>query len=614
MNNNMIPVFFSIDDNYVPCFCVAMQSLVEHTSPENYYKIHILHKTLTNENKEIIKSYETENISVEFCSLEGIVKKIDSALKLRLRDYYSDTIYYRLFIQLLYPHYDKAIYLDADMIIQTDIAELYNMNIGDNLLATVRDEVVNGNETFKEYSKVALGLDPEDYFNSGMLLMNLKGMREISIEEKFLYMLTKYNLDTIAPDQDYLNILCKGRTYKLPEIWDKMPDFENKYKDNELKIIHYNMFRKPWHYEDVPHSNVFWKYAKKTQFYDVLQKELKAYTKKQKEDDLKGAVKLEAQAQGIIDEDLHMQDIVADLDKRFANLKFKYKIRKIYMKKDKQRLRVIDNIKKSVKEGKFDNKVEEGDHVVTPEEREGVVMHFDNLHKGVVKKTKRWLARSLANGYTYWINGDTIIEGLENAKNLNSGAIITSNHFNVEDSTIIRKMVNKAKKKKHFNIVIEEENVFMTGQFGFLMKNCDTLLLSPSNEYMAQNFLPAIEKCLKRKDYILIYPEEQMWFNYKKPRPLKPGAYHLACKYDVPIIPCFVELKEKDNEYNSNGFKKLQYILHVMQPLYPNQDLPLKDRKEDLRKRDYKLKVECYERAYGKKLDYKFEDDDIAGY
>ena len=51
-----------------------------------------------------------------------------------------------------------------------------------------------------------------------------------------------------------------------------------------------------------------------------------------------------------------------------------------------------------------------------------------------------------------------------------------------------------------------------------------------------------------------------------------------------------------------------------MQPLYPNQDLPLKDRKEDLRKRDYKLKVECYERAYGKKLDYKFEDDDIAGY
>ena len=105
-----------------------------------------------------------------------------------------------------------------------------------------------------------------------------------------------------------------------------------------------------------------------------------------------------------------------------------------------------------------------------------------------------------------------------------------------------------------------------------------------------------------------------MWFNYKLPRPGKIGAYHYACKYNVPIIPCFVEMQNTD-KLGDDGFYIQKYILHVMKPLYPDTSLDFKAQKEDLRKRDYELKVSKYEEVYGKKLDYLFDGkEDIAGW
>ena len=100
--------------------------------------------------------------------------------------------------------------------------------------------------------------------------MNTKGLREAKIEEKFLYLLTKYNFDTVAPDQDYLNALCKNRITHFEKYWDFMPNVDPDYKDEDLHLIHYNMFQKPWNYPDMRCAEYFYKYAKMTDYYEFI--------------------------------------------------------------------------------------------------------------------------------------------------------------------------------------------------------------------------------------------------------------------------------------------------------------------------------------------------------
>ena len=317
MNNlkKEIPIFFSADDNYIPCLAVAIQSLKDNASYENSYKLIILNTGMSDEGKKKIKSFETENIKIDFADISKTTSKMSKELELRCRDYYSETIYYRMFIPSQFPQYDKAIYLDSDVIIQEDIANFYNIDLGNNLLGAIMDQVVASEESFRKYAKVALGLESnEKYFNSGVLLMNLEGMRESNIENKFVYLLLKYNIDTIAPDQDYLNVLCKDRVLYIPETWDKMPDFGKRYDTSELHLIHYNMFRKPWHYADVPYSDVFWKYAKETEYFDDLQKELASYSEEAKKADSEGGVKLVQYSDMIMTQDVKFVDIIKETE------------------------------------------------------------------------------------------------------------------------------------------------------------------------------------------------------------------------------------------------------------------------------------------------------------
>lgn len=276
------------------------------------------------------------------------------------------------------------------------------------------------------------------------------------------------------------------------------------------------------------------------------------------------------------------------------------------------RLVAIDNIKKMVKLNKFNSKVEAGDHIVTEEERENIVLNFDTLRENSMNVPKRAAARKLANKFTKIYNKNTQIIGMENVEDLDCGAIFTSNHFNPADSTAIRHLTNQLKRTSKLDIVIEEENLFLK-QFATFMYYCNTIPLSKSEIYMRRKFFPAIEKFLKQKHWILIFPEEEMWFNYKKPRPLKIGAYHLAVKYNAPIVPTFIAMYERDDEYDENGLNKVDYKLYVSKPLYPDLSKLPKQRREELRKLDYEFKVKAYEIAYGKKLDYTFDNWDIAG-
>ena len=217
----IIPVFFAVDDKYVPFLAVTLQSLVNNASQENYYVIKVLYTNMSEESKEKISKYTRENINIEYVDLNYYIEKIKE--KLYTRDYFSMTTYFRLFISNLYPQYNKAIYLDCDIVLLKDIAELYNIDIGDNLLGAVPDDIIQKNEVFQEYVEKVVGVASyKTYFNAGMLVMNLDELRKFQFQEKFLYLLENIKF-SVVQDQDYLNRICKGRVKLIETAWNLMP-------------------------------------------------------------------------------------------------------------------------------------------------------------------------------------------------------------------------------------------------------------------------------------------------------------------------------------------------------------------------------------------------------
>lgn len=284
---NIIPVFFTIDDGYAPFLSVALQSAIKNSSKENTYRAIILHEDLTDENISRISSLATDNFQVEFVQMKEGLESITDRMSNRLRcDYFTLTIYFRLFIPAMFPQYDKGIYIDSDVVITGDLAELFNIDLGDNFIGACADKSVVEVEPLAQYMEQAVGVDRHSYINSGVLLMNLKKLREAELDTHFLSLLNTYHFDCIAPDQDYLNAMCYGRIHYLSDVWDAMPT-EDKPEIEDVKIIHYNLFSKPWCYDGVQYGDVFWEYAEDSVYLEDIKAYKENYSDEQKESDSK---------------------------------------------------------------------------------------------------------------------------------------------------------------------------------------------------------------------------------------------------------------------------------------------------------------------------------------
>ena len=273
---------------------------------------------------------------------------------------------------------------------------------------------------------------------------------------------------------------------------------------------------------------------------------------------------------------------------------------------------VIKNIEKAVDLQEFNQKVEVNDPQLTAEEKNKIVKRYLKNRNKLTFKTKTKIAKSTIALLTNILEKDTKIVGEENIRDIKGGAIITSNHFNPLDNLIIQKLAKKVFKKRLY-IIGQETNLAMTGMVGFFMNYSDIIPISNQISYMKKEFPEVIKEILEKENLILIYPEQEMWFNYRKPRPLKEGAYYFAAKNNVPIVSCFVEMIETDEKDNEE-FNKVKYILHILKPIYPNPNMTIKENSEFMMEADYNQKKEAYEKAYNKKLNYVFEiNEDIAG-
>jgi len=274
---------------------------------------------------------------------------------------------------------------------------------------------------------------------------------------------------------------------------------------------------------------------------------------------------------------------------------------------------VIEEIKSFAESGQFHNKVELNDPVLTPEQSRKITDAYLENRSSLTFKAKTAFGVFLAKTATKIINKNTEIIGLEKIPKDLGGVLITSNHFSPLENTVIRHLTNTLGRRK-LGIISQTSNFAMTGIIGYIMNYADTIPISTDPRYLARDFLSILkERLVNKKHAILLYPEQEMWFNYRKPRPPKNGAYFYAAKLNVPIISCFVEIVDMDED-DTAEFKKVKYILHILDVLYPDQSKTVKENTEALGVTDYTLKKNCYESVYGKELTYTFDSSDIAGW
>ncbi len=617
MENNLevIPIFFAVDDGYIPFLAVALQSLIENSSKNYYYSIKILYTNIEEENKQKISKYKKENVNIEFVDLNYYIKKVKD--KLYTRDYYTKTTYFRLFIPNLYPQYDKAIYLDSDIVVLGDIAELYNVNMGNNLIAAAPDDVIQTTKVFQEYAEKVVGVaDYRNYFNAGILLMNLDEFRKFNFQEKFLYLLETIKF-TVAQDQDYLNRLCKGKVKIIDKAWDRMPIAIDDMKEEDIKVIHYNLAYKPWHFENVLYKAYFWKYAQKTEYYKQIEDIRKSYTEEERFKDMEQYKKLQDLAKKesdcVGDDRNYRKSKESTLHRKYGKY-FKYKSslkEERNIPKSQSRLEVLKKIEDLERNGIFDVDVEEDPPTIPLDAKD-----VDYLKQKETSKIMRKVAIKVGEGFVNVLmrNNKLIIKqinGIENMQNVKTGAMITCNHFNPFDSFTVEKVFRisgQSKSKKLYKVIREGNYTNFSGLYGFFFRNCDTLPLSSNKKTMVA-FMKAVDTILKRKDFILIYPEQSMWWNYRKPKPLKDGAFKIAARNNVPVIPVFITMQDSEI-IGDDGFPVQEYIVNIEEPIYPDEKLSEKENANIMKDKNFEVWKKVYEEFYNMPLQYNTRKED----
>jgi 1-acyl-sn-glycerol-3-phosphate acyltransferase len=272
---------------------------------------------------------------------------------------------------------------------------------------------------------------------------------------------------------------------------------------------------------------------------------------------------------------------------------------------------IIRNIKANTENHLLNDKVEVDDPTLDPIEEKKLIDQFLKDKNKFPYRVKNLAARLIVRVLTDLLNRDTKFDDANKLKKLPTGAIITSNHFNPIDNTAIRKMTGK--KHKRLFIMSQPTNLKMTGILGFFMNYDDIIPLGRNFKYLGKTLPELFKNIFAKGNYVLIYPEQEMWFNYRKPRPLKRGAYYYAAKLNVPIISCFIEMQDMDGNDNDE-FKKVRYIVHILETIYPDPNHGVELNAKMMMEKDYEQKKTAYEKAYHQKLDYTFKTSDIAGW
>lgn len=290
---SIVPIVFTASQESVPVLVTALFSVMSSAASSRRYDVTVLYKGINAQNREVMAGFfeQFRNLTLRFVKLDDSIAKYSDGVRKRLFSDSDFETYSRLLIPDLLPFYDKVLYLDSDLVAQGDIAELYDTDLGDNLLGAVPDIDTLGRLNFNdgrrlEYASNVLKLDdPYNYFQAGVMLLNCKGLRDAMSVEQCL----EKALDAKLPGgvQDLFNAACKGKVTLIDWKWNVLHDCNdlvddvfsaapasawNAYVESRSRpqIIHYAGAVKPWEEPGCDYGYVFWRYARRTPFYEVL--------------------------------------------------------------------------------------------------------------------------------------------------------------------------------------------------------------------------------------------------------------------------------------------------------------------------------------------------------
>lgn len=291
-DKNNIAIAVSCNEYYMPILGVMLSSLLEQGSLENNYDILVLQNKQEADSQRMIRYikmlekmvYNFSNASIRFVDISGLIGQKNFFV----RGNFTPETYFRLFLPQVLGNYEKVLYLDADTIICHDVVELYNLQLDDMLLGAVRDPIISGSNKSKLYNKhddmKKLGIkNIYDYFQAGVLLIDLKKISENNLCEQMIEYAATHDCDLV--DQDVLNLFCQGKVKFIDNKWNvdvnsiamKIVPYAPvaMWKEYQLNrenayIYHFAGADKPWKNPFLDKAEIFWEAARKTIWYEII--------------------------------------------------------------------------------------------------------------------------------------------------------------------------------------------------------------------------------------------------------------------------------------------------------------------------------------------------------
>lgn len=279
----------SCSNEYVPYLSVYLASLLEHATAEHNYDIVVFQHTITPENQEKLKQFCTRaNVSLRFVNPLPLLKKYS----LWFPPQYAVECYFRLTAPELLPHHKKIIFTDVDLVFERDPWELAQFDLKGKPFGAVQDLIFgaflntpNDPNNWKEYAQQELNLkNPYNYINTGVLLLDAEKFRREKYSKKLLEAVSgkKYRI----LEQDLLNAFFDGQFAYLPDEWNfptlnvvyknfphVMPaSFKHRYLQAKKRpaVVHFAGGIKPWFFPTEDLAEIWWKYARKTPYYEEI--------------------------------------------------------------------------------------------------------------------------------------------------------------------------------------------------------------------------------------------------------------------------------------------------------------------------------------------------------
>jgi len=295
--DNNIPVVFSSSEKYFRFTAVAIQSIIDNSSAQNNYDIFIMSKNIPNEDKEKLGGmvHGHINISIRYVDIDDFLE--DNVYWEKIKPVFTEAAYYRLCIPKILKNFNKVLYLDSDLVMERDIAELFSIDIGNYLLGAAPDIGVfrmayqkhELSHFIQSHTQKTLKLaSPYDYVQAGVLLFNVEAMNNSGFFDECCKFLSE-NPNPHYKARDIINFVCRDKILRFPVNWNlewhcaafpqdgplnkSLPkQFYEAYMDaiKNTYLLHFSGSRKPWTEPDSPLANIFWKYARRVPFYEMI--------------------------------------------------------------------------------------------------------------------------------------------------------------------------------------------------------------------------------------------------------------------------------------------------------------------------------------------------------